>query len=106
MVKRKLTDKEILSLPKLYESGLSSWVIAKKFDTHHSNILHHLKKLNSKRRDHSSAAKEGVKEGRILIKKNKIPVNLNLNEDLASSIYKLNKIETIVPRNLEAIRLK
>ncbi|MCX6742508.1 MAG: MBL fold metallo-hydrolase [Candidatus Pacearchaeota archaeon] len=26
--------------------------------------------------------------------------------DLASSIYKLNKIETIVPRNLEAIRLK
>jgi hypothetical protein len=26
--------------------------------------------------------------------------------DLASSIYKLNKIETIVPRNLEAIRLR
>jgi len=26
--------------------------------------------------------------------------------DLASSIYKLNKIETTVPRNLEAIRLK
>jgi len=26
--------------------------------------------------------------------------------DLASTIYKLNKIETIVPRNLEAIRIR
>ena len=83
MVKRKLTDQDILSLLKLYTSGLSSWAIAKKFNTYHSNILHHLKKLNIERRNKSSAAKEGVKAGRIIIKKNKIPENLKLNEDLA-----------------------
>lgn len=83
MVKRKLTDEDILSLPELYVSGLSSWVIAKKFNTYHSNILHHLKRLEIKRRDRSSAAKEGVKAGRIIIKKHTIPNNLKLNEDLS-----------------------
>jgi len=83
MVIRKLTNKEILSLPRLYNSRLSSWAIAKKFNTYHSNILYHLKKLNIKRRDKSSAAKEGVIAGRIIIKKHKIPKNLKLNEDLS-----------------------
>lgn len=83
MVKRKLSDKDILSLPKLYYEGLSTIAIAKKFSTHHSNITYHLKRLNVERRDRSSAAKEGVKYGRIIIKKNIIPLNLNLNEDLA-----------------------
>jgi len=83
MMKRKLTDKDILSLPSLYSSGLSSRAIAEKFGTHHSNILHHLRQLNIERRDKSSAAKEGVKSGRIIIKKNKIPKNLQLDEDLA-----------------------
>ncbi|MDO8516971.1 MAG: LAGLIDADG family homing endonuclease [Nanoarchaeota archaeon] len=83
MVKRKLTENDILSLSNLYNRGLSSHVIAKKFNTYHSNILHHLKKLKIKRRDRSSAAKEGVKAGRIIIKKNKIPENLILNKDLA-----------------------
>lgn len=83
MVKRKLTDKEILTLPELYNAGLSSWAIAKKFNTYHSNILYHLKKLETNRRTRSSAAKEGVKAGRILIKKNMIPRNLKLNEDLS-----------------------
>jgi len=83
MVKRKLNDKDISSLLGLYNSGLSSWEIAKKFDTYHSNILHHFKRLNVKRRDKSSAAKEGVKSGRIKIKRNKIPKNLKLNNDLA-----------------------
>ncbi len=83
MVRRKLTNKDILSLPKLYNSGLSSWAIAKKFNTCHSDILYHLKKLGLGRRNRSSAAKEGVKAGRILIKKNLIPKSLKLNEDLA-----------------------
>lgn len=83
MVKRKLTNRDILSLKELYDSGLSSWEIAKKFNTGHSNILYHLKKLNFKTRNRSSAAKEGVKAGRIVIKKNLIPKSLKLNEDLA-----------------------
>jgi len=83
MVKRKLTDKDILSLPNLYNSGLSSWAIATKFDTYHSNILHHLKKLQIDRRDKSSATKGGVKAGRIIIKKHKIPESLDVNKDLA-----------------------
>ena len=83
MVKRKVSDKDILSLPKLYSSGLSSWAIAKKFNTDHKNILYHLKELSVKRRDKSSAAKEGVKAGRIIIRKNSIPKNLQLNSDLA-----------------------
>ena len=61
MGKRKLANKDILSLEELYNSGLSIWEIAKKFSTYHSNILYHLKKLNIKRRNRSSAAKEGVK---------------------------------------------
>lgn len=83
MVKRKLTNKDILSLPDLYSSGLSSWAIAKKFNTYPSNILHHLKKANIERRNKSSAAKEGVKAGRIKIKKNEVPKNLKLNSDLS-----------------------
>jgi len=83
MVKRKLTEADILSLPELYASGLSSWAIAKKFNTYHSNILHHLKKLKAERRNKSLAAKEGVKAGRIPIKRNKIPAGLELTEDLA-----------------------
>lgn len=83
MVKRKVTNNEILSLSNLYKSGLSSWEIAKRFDTCHSNILYHLKKLGVIIRDKSSAAKEGVKAGRIIIKKNKIPADLKLNKDLA-----------------------
>ncbi len=83
MVKRKLTNNDILSLKELYNSGFSSWAIAKKFNTYHSNILYHLKKLNIKRRNRSSAAKEGVKSGRIKIKKNEIPKNLKLNNDLS-----------------------
>jgi intein-encoded DNA endonuclease-like protein len=83
MVKRKLTDEDILSLPDLYSSGLSSLAIAEIFDTYHSTILHHLKKLNFKRRNRSSAAKEGIKSGRIKIERNEIPRNLVLNEDLA-----------------------
>jgi len=83
MVKRKLTDKDILSLPDLYSSGLSSWAIAKNFNTYHSNILHHLKKANIERRDKSFAAKEGIKAGRIKIKKNEVPKNLKLNKDLS-----------------------
>lgn len=83
MVKRKLIEEDILSLPELYNSGLSSLAIAKKFNTCHSNILYHLKKSRTKIRDRSSAAKEGVKAGRIIIKKNKIPNNLELNENLA-----------------------
>ena len=42
MVKRKLTNNDILSLKELYNSGFSSWAIAKKFNTYHSNILYHL----------------------------------------------------------------
>jgi len=83
MVKRKLTSEDIFSLVDLYNSGLSSWAIARRFDTCHSNILHHLEKLNVERRDRSSAAKEGVKAGRIIIKKHKIPENLKLNENLS-----------------------
>lgn len=83
MVKRKLTNQDIASLPELYNSGLSSWAIAKRFDTYHSNILHHLKKLDINRRDKSSAAKEGIKAGRIRIRKHKIPDNLKINEDLS-----------------------
>ncbi len=83
MTKRKLTDKDILSLSKLYSSGLSSWAIANKFNIDHKTVLHHLKRLNIKRRNRSNAAKEGVKAGRIIIKKNIIPKNLKLNEDLA-----------------------
>lgn len=83
MVKRKLNNGDILSLKELYNSGLSSWEISKKFNTYHSNILYHLKKSNITRRDKSSASKEGVKSGRILIKRNLIPQNLKLNEDLA-----------------------
>jgi len=83
MVKRKLTNEEILTLPSLYNSGLSSWAIAKRFNTYHSTILYHLKKKNFVRRDKSSAAKEGVKAGRIKIKKHKIPKNLQLNRDLS-----------------------
>ena len=83
MVKLKLTNEDILSIPNLYESGLSSWEVAKKFNTSHSNILHHLKRLNIRTRDRSSAAKEGVRAGRIIIKKHKIPENLSLNQDLA-----------------------
>lgn len=83
MVRRKLTNEDILSLPSLYNSGLSSWAIGEQFDTDHSNILRHLKKLGVKRRDRSSAAKEGVKAGRIKIMKHKIPENLKLNEELS-----------------------
>lgn len=83
MVRRKLTDKDILSLPDLYSSGLSSWAIAKKFNTYPSNILHHLKKANIERRNKSSAAKEGVRSGRIKIKKNEVPKNLKLNKNLS-----------------------
>jgi len=83
MVKGKLSDKDIPFLSKLYLSGLSSRAIAKMFDTGHSNILYHLRKLHTLRRDKSSAAKEGVKAGRILVKKNRVPENLKLNEDLS-----------------------
>ena len=83
MVKRKLTDRDILSLPDLYNSGLSSCTISKKFNTCHSNIIYHLKNLGIERRNRSSAAKEGVKSGRIIIKKHEIPRNLKLNESLA-----------------------
>lgn len=83
MVKRKLTNQNILSFKELYNSGLSSWAIAKKFNTEHSNILYHLKKLGISRRNRSSAAKEGVSAGRIIIKRNYIPKNLRLNENLA-----------------------
>ncbi|MFH1365720.1 MAG: LAGLIDADG family homing endonuclease [archaeon] len=83
MAKRKLSNKDVSSLSKLYNSGLSSWAIAKQFNTCHSNILHHLKKLNIHRRDRRDAAKEGVKAGRIIIKKHKLPKNLKLNEDLS-----------------------
>lgn len=83
MVKKKLSNENILLLPNLYQSGMSSWAIAKQFNTGHSNIIYHLKKLSFKRRDRSSAAKEGVKAGRIKIKKNKIPTGLVLNGDLA-----------------------
>jgi len=83
MVKRKLSNEDILSLPILYNSGLSSWAIAKRFDTDHSTIIYHLKKLNVDRRDKSCAAKEGVKAGRIKIKKHKIPSNLRMNIELS-----------------------
>ncbi len=83
MVKRKLSDQDRLSLPLLYTRGLSTWEIAKRFDTYHSSILYHLKKLGIKRRDKSSAAKEGVKAGRIKIRKHSLPDNLVLNEDLS-----------------------
>lgn len=83
MAKRKITNKDTFSLADLYASGLSSWAIAKKFNTHHSNILYHLKRSGIKRRDRSSAAKEGVKARRIIIKKHKISSNLKLNEDLS-----------------------
>ena len=80
---KKLTNEEIFSLSELYNSGLSSWAIGKKLNIDHKTALYHLKKLGVKRRDRSSAAKEGVKSGRIIIKKNYIPKNLSLNEDLA-----------------------
>jgi len=83
MIKIKLTPKNIESFPELYNSGLSSWAIAEKFDVDHKTILFHLKKLGVKRRDRSSAAKEGVQAGRIIIKKHEIPKNLKLNSDLA-----------------------
>jgi len=83
MVERKLTNSDILSLSGLYNSGLSSWAIAKKFDTDHSNIIYHLKRLGLNRRSRSSAAKEGVKAGRIVIKKNRIPNNLKLDKNFA-----------------------
>mgnify|MGYP001571675984 CR=1 FL=1 len=83
MVIRKLTNSDILSLSSLYKSGLSSWAIAKRFNTYHSNILHHLKKLKVETRTKSLAAKEGVKAGRIKIKKNYIPRNLILNEEFS-----------------------
>ena len=78
-----LTNEEILSLRELYNSGLSSWAIGKKFNLDHKTILSHLKKLNVVRRDRSSAAKEGVKFGRIIIRRNHIPKDLEINEDLA-----------------------
>ena len=68
---RKLLDKDILLFSNLYGSGLSSWAIAKKFNVDHKTVLGYLKKLKVERRDRSSAAKEGVKAGRILIKKHK-----------------------------------
>ncbi len=83
MVKRKLTNQDILSLPTLYDSGLSSWAIAKQFNTQHSTILYHLKRLNVETRTRSFAAKEGVKAGRIKIKKHNIPKDLQLDEDLS-----------------------
>jgi intein-encoded DNA endonuclease-like protein len=83
MTRRKLTKEDILFLPNLYNSGLSSWAIAKQFNTCHSNILHHLKTQGLDRRNRSSAAKEGVKAGRIIIKRNYIPKNLKLNGDIS-----------------------
>ena len=83
MVKIKLTKEDLLSLPELYRSGLSSWILAKKFNTDHSNILKHLKKQGVHIRSRSCAAKQGVMAGRIKIKRNEIPKNLELNEDLA-----------------------
>lgn len=82
MLKR-LTKVDVLSLPSLYKSGLSVRIISKKFNTNHSNILYHLKNLNVLRRNRSEAAKEGVKFGRIKIKKNNIPNDLILNENLS-----------------------
>lgn len=75
MIKNKLNKEDILSLKDLYNSGLSSWAMGKKLHRDHKTILAYLKKLNIKRRDKSSAAKEGVKAGRIIIKKNVIPRN-------------------------------
>lgn len=72
-----------MSLKDLYNSGLSSWAIARRFDTHHSNILFHLDNLKVKRRDKSSAAKEGVKAGRIKIRKHRLPEDLKLDKNLA-----------------------
>jgi len=47
--------------------------------------------------------------GRMVPKPKKIIINhgeISRSLDLASSLYKLNRIETVVPRNLETIRLK
>ncbi|MEK6918258.1 MAG: LAGLIDADG family homing endonuclease [Nanoarchaeota archaeon] len=83
MVTRKLTNSNILSISSLYGSGLSTWEIAKRFNIQHSTILHHMKRLNIERRNKSSAAKEGVKSGRIKIKKHNIPSDLIISEDLS-----------------------
>ncbi len=47
--------------------------------------------------------------GRMVPKPKKIIINhgeISRSLDLASSLYKMNRIETVVPRNLETIRLK
>jgi intein-encoded DNA endonuclease-like protein len=80
---KKLLNKDILLFPNLYNSGLSSWAIAKRFNVDHKTILSHLKRLGVERRNRSSAAKEGVKVGRIIIKKHNLPENLTLDENLS-----------------------
>jgi len=82
-MRTRLTDQDILSIKFLYESGLSSTVLSKRFNTVHSNILNHLRKLNVKMRNRKDAAREGFRAGRIIIKKNKIPEILELDNNLS-----------------------
>jgi len=67
----------------MYENGLSSWAISKQMRIDHKSILNYLNKSKTNIRNKSEAAKLGVKEGRIIIKRNIIPLNLRLNKDLS-----------------------
>lgn len=78
---KKLSNNNISSIIELYSSGISILVLGEKFNVHPATIWRTLKKNHIRLRDYSSAAKLAIKSGRS--KKNKIPQNLQLNEDLS-----------------------
>ena len=81
MVNRKLTSEQILELSNLYDSGESSYVLAKKFNVYPSTILRILKKQHIKARSLSEAANLAIETGRM--RKHKIPINLIFDENLS-----------------------